>query len=188
MKKEFPHLETERTILRNLKVSDSQQLFSYYNNQKVFQYLDWTGPKSEEDAREIIKSFQDGFTEGWIIRWAIEDKETQKLIGTCFLSEFQDDVKAELGFELSQEFWNKGIMTEVAKCVIDYGLNTLTLIRIQAVCNPENEASQNLLEKLGFQKEGLLRKFEFHTETKKLNDVFMYSLINESIEAGTPVI
>lgn len=118
--------------------------------------------------------------EGWIIHWEIEEKKSGQLIGTCFLSEFQDGVKAKLCYELSLEYWNRGIMSEIAQCIIDYGFQKLSLVRIQAICSPDNDASQNILEKPGFEKEGLLRKYEYHTETKELRDVLMYSRIQES--------
>ncbi len=65
---------------------------------------------------------------------------------------------AALGYWLGAPFWGRGIMTAAAKAVTAYGFETLGLIRIYARVKTHNNASRRVLEKLGYRREGLLRR------------------------------
>jgi ribosomal-protein-alanine N-acetyltransferase len=67
--------------------------------------------------------------------------------------------------------------TEAVSKVISFGFDALELIRIGAIVFPENESSNNLLQRLGFQKEGLLRNYIDQNGVS--NDTFVYSIINK---------
>jgi RimJ/RimL family protein N-acetyltransferase len=64
---------------------------------------------------------------------------------------------ALLGYWISEELWGKGIMTEAVKLITDYAFTHLDLIRIQAGVLSKNPASMRVLEKAGYQKEGISR-------------------------------
>jgi ribosomal-protein-alanine N-acetyltransferase len=174
---EFPSFSLTRCNLRKIDIDDAESLYKYYNNIKVYQYLDWNGPGSKDQAIEVISRWNKGFAEGWIIRFGITDKNTNDLIGTIFLNSF-DAKRAEIGYELSETHWRKGIMTEAITKLIDFGFNTLNRTRIQAIVNSSNVASEQLLIKLGFEYEGLLRQFEEHYVTKEVKDMKLYAKIN----------
>jgi ribosomal-protein-alanine N-acetyltransferase len=173
---EFPSFTLSKCILRKIETKDAEHLYKYYNNINVFQHLDWNGPSSIHDAIEIINRWNQGYSEGWIIRFGIVEKESDKIIGTIFLNGF-DGKRSEIGYELSENYWKKGIMSEAIMKIIDLGFNTLGRTRIQAtVCN-ENIASEHILIKHGFQYEGLLRQYEEHYITKQVKDMKLYSII-----------
>ena len=65
---------------------------------------------------------------------------------------------AEIGYWLGKPFWGHGIMTCAAKAVTAYGFQTLGLMRIDAYARADNDTSARVLEKAGYQREGLLRK------------------------------
>lgn len=174
---EFPNIETDRLLLRQLSVEDATDLFTYYSNPELYRHLDWNGPQSISEAKEIIEVWNDGFQEGWIIRWAIVLKDTDKIVGTIFLSEFEQCFRAEIGYELSQKYWNRGLMTEATKEVLSLGFNTIGLNRIQATIEPQNIASIKLVEKFNFKNEGLLRGYNFNETNKEFTDLYMYSLL-----------
>ncbi|CAL8989669.1 unnamed protein product [Prunus brigantina] len=88
-----------------------------------------------------------------------------------------DTCRAEVGYALAAEYWGQGIATRAVKMAISDGFKELAdLVRMQALVLVENKASQRVLEKLGFYKEGLLRKYTFHKGA--VQDVFMYSLLS----------
>lgn len=101
--KTFPVIKTDRLLLRELRETDAPHLFTYYKEKEVHQYLDWFGPESEEKARVVIKNWLRGYQESWIIRWAIVDKATDRLVGTILLSEFFG-TRAEIGYELDRAY------------------------------------------------------------------------------------
>lgn len=174
---EFPIVETTKIRLRQLKEDDALDLMEYYSNEKVYKYLDWNGPESLEHALKIINIWNKGYENGRIIRFAIANKETDKIIGTIFLTEFEGK-RAEIGYELSEEYWRRGIMSEAINEVLSLGFNKLGLVRIQAFACDENVASKEILKKFNFKEEGYLRQFECHNITGKCKDMWIYSLLN----------
>ena len=94
-------------------------------------------------------------------RWAIADSDSDQLIGTCgYYWWIPKDSLAELDYDLSRAYWGKGIMSQAVKAVLYWGFNTLDLNRVQATVMAENIASTRILEKSGFQKEGLMRELK----------------------------
>jgi ribosomal-protein-alanine N-acetyltransferase len=67
--------------------------------------------------------------------------------------------RAEIGYDLEKASWKQGIMTEALRAMLQYGFGQMGLNRVEALVYVENEASIHLLERLGFQKEGLLRQY-----------------------------
>jgi [ribosomal protein S5]-alanine N-acetyltransferase len=179
--KEFPVIETSKIRLRKLRLEDAQELVNYYSNENVYRHLDWNGPETLERSREIINVWNKGYTEGWIIRFAVADKETDTVIGTIFLSEFEGG-RAEIGYELSEDYWRRGIMSEAIREVLSLGFNKLGLVRIQAFVSEENIASKEMLKKFNFKAEGYLRKYECHNVTNEYKDMWIYSLIDTDFE------
>lgn len=66
-------------------------------------------------------------------------------------------------------------MSEAVTRVIEYGFHELQLNRIGAVVFIENEASNRLLRKLGFQQEGILR--DYMVQNGSAHDTYVYSLL-----------
>ncbi|MFE8702455.1 GNAT family N-acetyltransferase [Cytobacillus sp. FJAT-54145] len=155
----FPILETERLVLRQLKEKDAPNLFSYFSKDEVTEYYDLESFTSKQQAVDLISRLSQRYEEGKQIRWGITLKGNDELIGTCgFHSIERDHFKAEIGYELHPHFWGKGIMAEVIQKVVEYGFNTMELNRIEAFYDPENVSSKRVLEKNGFEYEGVLRK------------------------------
>jgi ribosomal-protein-alanine N-acetyltransferase len=111
------------------------------------------------------------------MRWGIERLDTCELIGTVGFNLWnQKHKRAEIGYELHPQHWGQGYASEAAAAVMAYGFNNLQLIRIGAVVFLENQASQHVLEKLGFQKEGVLKNYMY--QNGKAHDTFVYSSLS----------
>ncbi len=83
--------------------------------------------------------------------------------------------KAEIGFELHPSYWRKGFMTEAVKEVLRYSFEDLEIFRMGAITYPENESSIQLLKRLGFMKEGLLRAYLY--QNKQSHDALIFSFL-----------
>lgn len=83
--------------------------------------------------------------------------------------------RAEVGFELSKDYWGMGIASEALEAVIKFGFHHDQLERIEALIEPANLPSQKLVEKQGFIREGLLRHYEY--TCGKFDDLYMYSVL-----------
>lgn len=176
--KEIPIIANGKITLRKLQEKDASDLFQYYHNENVYRYLDWNGSESVEDAKRIINIWNKGFQEGWILRFAIVENKANKVIGTIFLNNFEGR-RAEVGYELSENYWKRGIMSEALKEIIKLGFTMLGLNRIQAFVCEENIGSKQLLDKFNFQKEGYLRQYECHSVTGECKDMYLYALLKE---------
>lgn len=109
--------------------------------------------------------------EKWFI---IEKKDGSKIGG---ISHFPVGELLEIGYTLIPSERNKGYCTEAVKIIVDYLFLSRDIVRIQAGTNPRNVASQRVLEKAGFRKEGLVRKSVF--VRGKWEDGLLYSILRE---------
>jgi len=110
-------------------------------------------------------------TEKWFI---IEKKDGSKIGG---ISHFPVGELLEIGYTLIPSERKKGYCTEAVKIIVDYLFLSKDIVRIQAGTNPKNVASQRVLEKAGFKKEGLVRKSVF--VRGKWEDGLLYSILRE---------
>ena len=149
--KPFPVLKTERLTLRKVASSDDNEIFALRSNKNVNKYLDRQPSKSIDDAKTFIQTINKNIHKNNSIYWAITLNDTDKLIGTICLFDFSDDnLKAEIGYELLPEFQGKGIMQEATSKVIDFGIQRIGLNLIIAYTHFENQSSTRLLEKFNF--------------------------------------
>jgi [ribosomal protein S5]-alanine N-acetyltransferase len=173
---EFPVLETERLNLREIKTEDAQNLFINFSNPEVMKHYGSELMDDIEEARGLIHSFHIGFEEEKSIRWGIQLKDTNNLIGTVgFHAISAKNRRAEIGYELNQEYWGKGLAKEAILKVVEYGFEKMRLKRIGAVVFLENESSSKLLLKIGFHKEGILR--DYIVQNGNSYDTNVYSLL-----------
>jgi RimJ/RimL family protein N-acetyltransferase len=70
--------------------------------------------------------------------------------------------RLDCGYVLARRWWQQGLMTEVLTEVTAWALRQPSVFRIGAVCDVENTGSARVLEKSGFVREGLLRRWLLH--------------------------
>lgn len=181
---DFPILETERLILRQLTNKDAKDLFDYFSLDIVMEYYDLETFTQIEEAEKLIDHFNSEFENKKGFRWAIELKSEKKVIGTCgYHNWFREHFKAELGYELNPKFWRKAYMKEAVQAIIPFAFTTMNLHRIEAFIDPANISSEKLLLSLDFNEEGTMRDFFF--EKGKFVDATIFGLINKlKISAG----
>jgi len=107
-------------------------------------------------------------------------KGQQKIIGTVGFNNFIKLHRANIGYDLQTDHWNKGYITEALKAVINYGFNKLEINRIEAEVMQGNIISERVLTKLNFKNEGVLREWMFWNE--KHYDMTMFSLLKADYE------
>ncbi|MFD2681762.1 GNAT family N-acetyltransferase [Bacillus seohaeanensis] len=174
----FPILRTDRLILRQVTKEDASSLLNYLSNEDVMKHIGLEPFKSIDDALDEISWYQSIFEKKTGIRWGITLKDQGEVIGSCgFLNLVSKHYRSEVGIELSEEHWGKGIASEALEAVIKYGFEQMNLQRIEALIEPPNLPSQKLVERQGFIREGLLRSYEF--TVGKFDDLYMYSLLKQ---------
>jgi RimJ/RimL family protein N-acetyltransferase len=84
---------------------------------------------------------------------------------------------ANIGYVLAKEYSRQGIMTEAARCVVDYALAQPALYRVQAFCDVDNVGSARTLERIGMRREGILRRYIIHPAvSNEPRDCFLYAI------------
>ncbi|MFE0505681.1 GNAT family N-acetyltransferase [Peribacillus butanolivorans] len=175
----FPILETERLILREIAKEDAEGIFACFSNENVTRYYGQETLESIEEAEKFVDFFSNNYNEKRGIRWGIEKKETKGIIGTIgFNAWLPKHKRAEIGYEIHPEQWGKGYASEAVSRVLTYGFDVMNLTRIGAVVFLNNEASNKLLTNIGFQKEGVLKKYMYQNGVA--HDTYVYSLLKNN--------
>ena len=154
----IPVLETEHLLLRGLKATDATDMFDYAQREDTTRYLVWYPHASVEYTEEYLEYIERLCRAGSFYDWAVIDKESGRMIGTCGFTrfDFRHD-SAEIGYVLNPDFWGRGLMPEAAAAVMNFGFEKLLLNRIEAKHLTGNEASRRVMEKLGMTYEGVSR-------------------------------
>ena len=144
-------LETQRLLLRHLVMSDLDNLFAFYSDPEVVQYIP-DAPRSYEETRKELEWFMNGhpkFPELGL--WATIMKETGQFIGRCGLLPWTIDGRneVEVAFALAKSHWGQGLATEVAEGLVHYGFESLHLSRLICVIEHENQGSIRVATKIG---------------------------------------
>jgi [ribosomal protein S5]-alanine N-acetyltransferase len=177
----FPRINTKNLALKQITEEDSKSILKYLSDHEVMKYYGMKPFITEEEALEEIGWYRSIFESKTGIRWGISLVGEEEIIGSCGLHNWDKrHNRAEVGFELSKEYWNKGIMKEALKAVITFAYNNYDLNRIQALVEPENHASLKVLKSTGFNEEGLLAEYEY--TNGKYDDLIMLSILKKDIK------
>ncbi|AOZ90841.1 GNAT family N-acetyltransferase [Paenibacillus crassostreae] len=165
---ESPVFETERLILRKLSMNDLDSYFEFASDPIVSVSTLWNRHETIEDTKDYLHKVMGKYESKEAFRWGIIYKPNNQLIGrTGLISWDVTHSRAEIGYALASQYWNKGIISEATREVMRYGFEKLELNRIEGRCNYNNEGSARVMEKLGMKLEGILR------EQLKIKGTFM---------------
>jgi RimJ/RimL family protein N-acetyltransferase len=162
-------LEGKLVNLRIVEKEDLALITEWTNNPD---FMDEFEPISQENKAETEKYYEKLPPEK---KWFIIQKKDGSKIG--FIIHFPEDSLMTLGYVLAPKERNRGYCTEAVKLMVDYLFLSKDLVRIQAKTRLENKASQKVLEKAGFKKEGTVRKAMFIRG--EWRDLFLWSIIRE---------
>ncbi|MBN8621430.1 MAG: GNAT family N-acetyltransferase [Anaerolineae bacterium] len=179
----FPVLETERLVLRELVETDAQALFEYFREPEYTRFVSFDIHTSIEQTRDFINFMTTIYQQKDSIRWGIELKSDKHLIGTAGLHFWKRNIRcAEVGYHIGQSYWRQGFATEVLEALVGFGFQHMNLNRIEGRHNAGNDASGRVMQKIGFQKEGIWRQREI--KFGQFVDVVQFSLLREEYNAS----
>jgi ribosomal-protein-alanine N-acetyltransferase len=148
--------ELARSRLRRPKLSDADALFAIGSDPEVAHFAEWPlnterGPALER-LRQRAEQWESGAEYYWVITLAGDDRA----IGA--VSTRVDQHAADVGYLLDRQQWGKGYATEAGRAIVDWAFTVPSIRRVWATCDTENTASARVLEKIGLQREGTLRR------------------------------
>ena len=144
-------LETKRLLLRRLVRDDLDDLFALYRDPEIRKYFP-EGTLNYEETKEELEWFLNGHPRHPELGlWATILKETGQFVGRCGLLpwtiEGQEEV--EVAYLIAKDHWRKGLGSEAAQGILQYGFETLGLSRLICLIDKDNEASIKVATGLG---------------------------------------
>lgn len=165
--KTLPSIETNRLLLRQITLSDSdgRDSLEFINDYSVYRFWGLYDEKRNPEERPVKQVKLDyhynetmkEYKAGRELSWLMELKENRKVIGEIVLYDFLLDLQADMGYRLNKNYWGHGYATEAGQAIVKFAFETLKLERLQIRCFKNNPASVRIAQKLGFTQEGLIR-------------------------------
>jgi RimJ/RimL family protein N-acetyltransferase len=169
--------EIARVLLRPVSPGDAGAIFSTYaQDEDVTRYLIWRPHRSLGETQAYIRR---------CIATSPEVERTYMIVGRedngirgAFALRQRAPHRLDCGYVLAAKWWGQGLMTEILTEVTGWALQQPSLFRIGAICDIENAASVHVLEKCGFVREGLLRRWLVHPNiSHEPRDCFSYARV-----------
>ena len=157
----FPRLETERLLLRKIVPGDAAALYAIFSDDEVTRYYDLGTMTDPADAETMVRRLAARTKHGQAIRWGIVRKQDRAFVGTCGFHFQAAGFKAEIGYDLSRNYWHQGYMSEALRAMLAYGFETLELNYLEPKLLPGNQIHAPFLPRHGFTEEGVLREYAF---------------------------
>jgi len=156
-------------------MSDANAIYEFGRDPEVTRYMDWPTHTSVQDAK--------GYLEDCAARWGSQEYDWLiTLIGNdAAIGGVSARIRrhsSDFGYVLNRKHWGQGFATEASKSVVDWLFSLDFIQRVWATCDTENVASARVLEKVGLEREGILRRWAVRPNICKTpRDAFVYSKI-----------
>lgn len=177
-KAELMNLQTERLTLRRFAREDWMDLHEYLSDENVVKYEPY-GVLTADDC--VMEAQRRSGDEAF---WAVCLKNG-KLIGNVYFQhrEPPEYLTWEIGFVFNAQYHKKGYASEACRRILRHAFEELSAHRVIGMCNPENNASWRLMERLGMRREGHFRKHAFFSKTPDekpvFHDAYQYAILEE---------
>ena len=179
----FPVLETERLVLREITPEDAGDLYRIFSDEEAMRYWSCRPFTSSRQAEGLIESMAQAFQQGAGIHWAITWRDEGRLIGKCGYNEWRKaHRRGDISYIIARDQWGKGLVSEALAAILKYGFNQMNLHSIEAGVTPGNDGSTRMLQRLGFRLEGHLKESFLVEDT--FVDSLIYSLLRQDYQAS----
>ena len=151
-------IESAHFQIRLVEQSDIGGLLPINGDDALTYFLPYASWQTLEDGHAWFARVQGMVAAGGTLQFVIVERATKIIVGSCLLFRYDEaSARAELGDVLARAQWGKGVMQEALTAVLNHAFTHCNLRRIEAEIDPRNIASNRLIAKLGFTKEGLFR-------------------------------
>jgi len=166
------------------RLDDAEDLVRHASDEEVTRWFSWGPYASTAEALAYLERLPGERERGVQLDLVVEHVATGEAIGVTGFSEIaRRDRRATIGTWLGRAWWGTGANREAKALMCHLGFELLGLERIGSYTNVEHARSQRALEKLGFEREGVLRAFHRHGD--RTLDVVVYGLLRATWEAGS---
>jgi len=169
-------IETHRLILRIPQPVDASAMFERWSQDaEVTHYLTWRPHVRFEQAQSAIARAIAAWKDETRFPYMITLKENGETMG--MIDPRIEASAIAIGYVIGRAYWGKGYMPEATQAIIAWAFQQPAIYRVYATTDMENKASQRVLEKVGMQREGVLRKYIVHPNiSDSPRDSYMYAI------------
>jgi ribosomal-protein-alanine N-acetyltransferase len=177
--------EKGRIALREFGEKDFDLLYSVLSNEKIMRYAYWERFESKDAMMPVFQKVLENnqTAEGRkAYEYAVYLKSGEYIGYAGVEINKQNDYGGygEIGYFLLEDYWGKGLATEMAEAVLEICFTQLNLHKATASCNADNISSENIMKKIGMKKEGCFRKERF--KNGMWHDELRYGILKEEWE------
>jgi ribosomal-protein-alanine N-acetyltransferase len=159
-------IETDRFVLRRLTVADAPALFHMLRDDEVARFSGRPKLRQMSEAVELVRSVGLDFATRRSIRWGVSEHTQGPILATVGLHHWDRYHRhIGIGFDVVRDHWGQGIASEAVGAAVDFALIDLEVNRVEAEVMADNEACLKVLERQGFEREGLLMERMYHSGT-----------------------
>ena len=156
-------LRSDAVQLRTLEADDRDSLFAIYSHAESASLDDWEPMTSVDEADALVRSAQIDFDNRNVFRYGITTPDGSRLVGCCGLFGFDEtNSKCMVYYQVHHDERGHGYATGAVGLLLEVAFRALVANRVEAYVTPGNDPSIRVLEKCGFNREGLLREMEFY--------------------------
>ena len=175
-----PILETERLILRSLKMTDAQKMFNnWLSDKRIADNRVSAAHKSVSETIRKLEGIVKNYSKKDFCWWGIEQKVDGELIGEIDLYDFDHTTgNCEVSYSIGYDWWNKGYATEALSVVVEFGFRQMNVHKIAAAHNTDNPASGKVMKKVGMSQEEVIRHM-IRNANNQYKDCAIYGILQE---------
>ena len=179
---EFQILQTKNLELKPLIATFdfAKELFDIIaNNRDFFKYMPWINVEKPEQEFVFLNNAENGWKKQTEATYRMCLRDGGDFVGLCSIFNLKwERETAEIGYWLNPKYAGRGLMSEAVNAVADSFFN-MGFKRITILANPENIASCRVAEKCGFQREGIMRSYDFAPGLNEREDIVLYAKVKE---------
>jgi [ribosomal protein S5]-alanine N-acetyltransferase len=169
-------IKTERLLLRKPRLDDVHAIFDgWAQDQEVTRYLTWRPHERIEQTQEFLQGCIRAWEGETRFPYMLTLRTSAQVIG--MIDPRIEGPKVGIGYGAARAHWGKGYVTEATRAIVEWAFQQPSIYRVYATTDVENIASRRVLEKVGMQCEGILRKYILHPNISDIpRDSYMYAI------------
>ena len=144
-------IETNRLVLRRYVTTDAQDMFrNWVTDPEASKFWSWEPHAHIDETKALLRGWIDEYAKLDVYHWVIVLKQTSEAIGYIYLRDIDDvNASSSIHFLLSRKYWNRGIMTEACRAVLDFAFTQVGIAHIHTMHHINNPASGKVMQKSG---------------------------------------
>jgi RimJ/RimL family protein N-acetyltransferase len=169
--------ETKRLMARRATRDAAPQIFeAYAQDLEVARYMIWRPHRDVDETVAFLDRCERAWQDRTAFPWTLWLKDDGRLAG--MIETRCTGTAVDIGYVLRRSLWRRGLMTEAVRFVVEWALLLPGVYRVWATCDVENVASARLLESVGMEREGVLRRWIVHPNiSAEPRDALCYAIV-----------